>query len=124
MWAVSAPVLQGKRMTAVITLPSRLVRAPAPLQDKLLAQVRPPPRPSARPSAPPGAEPRCPALNRACRRGRPPGYPAGMPDFRDVIPGTRASAGRVSLAELQAAMASGELTSAALTAFYLYRSTG
>ena len=37
-----------------------------------------------------------------------------MPDFRDVIPGTRASAGRVSLAELQAAMASGELTSAAL----------
>ena len=44
-----------------------------------------------------------------------------MPDFRDVIPGTRASAGRVSLAELQAAMASGELTSAALTNFYLYR---
>jgi amidase len=44
-----------------------------------------------------------------------------MPDFRDVIPGTRASAGRVSLAELQAAMASGELTSAALTAFYLHR---
>ena len=44
-----------------------------------------------------------------------------MPDFRDVIPGTRASAGRVSLAELQAAMASGELTSAALTTFYLYR---
>ena len=40
MWAVSAPVLQGKRMTAVITVPSPLVRAPAPLQDKLLRQVR------------------------------------------------------------------------------------
>jgi DNA-binding IclR family transcriptional regulator len=40
VWAVSAPVLQGKRMTAVITVPSPLVRAPAPLQDKLLAQVR------------------------------------------------------------------------------------
>ena len=44
-----------------------------------------------------------------------------MPDFRDVIPGTHASAGQASLAELQAAMASGELTSAALTAFYLQR---
>ena len=40
MWAVSAPVLQGKRMIAVITVPSPLVRAPAPLQDKLLGQVR------------------------------------------------------------------------------------
>ena len=40
VWAVSAPVFQGKRMTAVITVPSPLVRAPAPLQDKLLAQVR------------------------------------------------------------------------------------
>ncbi len=40
VWAVSAPVLQGKRMTAVITVPSPLVRASAPLQDKLLAQVR------------------------------------------------------------------------------------
>jgi len=40
VWAVSAPVLQGKRMIAVITVPSPLVRAPAPLQDKLLGQVR------------------------------------------------------------------------------------
>jgi amidase len=44
-----------------------------------------------------------------------------MPDFRDMIPGTRVSAGRVSLAGLQAAMASGELTSRALTGFYLHR---
>src|SRR6201998_4729464 len=44
-----------------------------------------------------------------------------MPDFRDVIPGTRATAGQVSLAELQAAMASAALTSAALTGFYLQR---
>ena len=40
VFAVSAPVLQGKRMIAVITVPSPLVRAPAPLQDKLLGQVR------------------------------------------------------------------------------------
>ena len=40
VWAVSAPVLQGKRMIAVITVPSPLVRAPAPLQEKLVAQVR------------------------------------------------------------------------------------
>jgi amidase len=44
-----------------------------------------------------------------------------MPDFREVIPGTRASAGHTSLAELQTAMAAGELTSAELTAFYLQR---
>src|SRR5580658_5050910 len=44
-----------------------------------------------------------------------------MPDFRDVIPGTRASAGHASLAGLQTAMASGALTSAALTGFYLQR---
>jgi amidase len=44
-----------------------------------------------------------------------------MPDFREVIPGTRASAGHAPLAELQAAMAAGELTSAALTGFYLQR---
>ena len=44
-----------------------------------------------------------------------------MPDFREVIPGTRASAGHASLAELQAAMAAGELTSAELTSFYLQR---
>jgi DNA-binding IclR family transcriptional regulator len=40
VWAVSAPVLQGKRMIAVITVPSPLVRAPAPLQDRLIGQVR------------------------------------------------------------------------------------
>src|SRR6516165_8316904 len=44
-----------------------------------------------------------------------------MPDNRDVIPGTRAAAGQASLAELQATMASGELTYAALTGFYLQR---
>jgi amidase len=44
-----------------------------------------------------------------------------MPDYRDVIPGTHAAAGQASLAELQAAMASGELTSAVLTGFYLQR---
>jgi len=40
VWAVSAPVFQGKRMIAVITVPSPLVRAPEPLQQKLIAQVR------------------------------------------------------------------------------------
>jgi DNA-binding IclR family transcriptional regulator len=40
VWAVSAPVLQGKRMIAVVTVPSPLVRAPAPLQHKLIGQVR------------------------------------------------------------------------------------
>jgi DNA-binding IclR family transcriptional regulator len=40
VWAVSAPVLQGKRMIAVLTVPSPLVRAPTPLQQKLISQVR------------------------------------------------------------------------------------
>ena len=40
VWAVSAPVLQGKRMIAVVTVPSPLVRAPQPLQEKLVGQVR------------------------------------------------------------------------------------
>jgi DNA-binding IclR family transcriptional regulator len=40
VWAVSAPVLQGKRMIAVITVPSPLVRAPAHLQEKLVGQVQ------------------------------------------------------------------------------------
>ena len=40
VWAVSAPILQGKRMIAVITVPSPLVRAPAPLQHELVSQVR------------------------------------------------------------------------------------
>jgi DNA-binding IclR family transcriptional regulator len=39
VFAVSAPVFQGKRMIAVITVPSPLVRAPTPLQEKLLRQV-------------------------------------------------------------------------------------
>ncbi len=44
-----------------------------------------------------------------------------MPDFRDEIPGSRTGAGQVSLAGLQADMASGALSSAALTGFYLQR---
>jgi amidase len=44
-----------------------------------------------------------------------------MPDFRAVIPGTRISAGEASLAGLQAELAVGMLTSAALTGFYLQR---
>jgi len=44
-----------------------------------------------------------------------------MPDFRDVIPGTPARADQATLAELQAAMASGELTSAELTGLHLQR---
>ena len=45
VWAVSAPVMQGKRMIAVLTVPSPLVRAPQPLQEKLVAQVRAAPQP-------------------------------------------------------------------------------
>jgi amidase len=44
-----------------------------------------------------------------------------MPDFRDEIPGTQISAGRASVAGLQAELASGALSSAALTGFYLQR---
>ena len=44
-----------------------------------------------------------------------------MPDFRDAILGTRIGAGQASLTGLQAEMASGALTSAALTGFYLQR---
>jgi len=40
VWAASAPVLNGKRMLAVLTVPSPLVRAPASLQHQLLGQVR------------------------------------------------------------------------------------
>jgi DNA-binding IclR family transcriptional regulator len=41
VWAVSAPVMQGKRMIAVITVPSPLIRATAPIQQqKLVGQVR------------------------------------------------------------------------------------
>jgi amidase len=44
-----------------------------------------------------------------------------MPDFRDLIPGTQISAGHASLAGLQAELASGALSSVALTSFYLQR---
>jgi DNA-binding IclR family transcriptional regulator len=40
VWAASAPVQNGKRMLAVLTVPSPLVRAPASLQHQLLSQVR------------------------------------------------------------------------------------
>jgi len=39
VWAVSAPVLQGKRMIAVLTVPSPLVRASALQQERLIGQV-------------------------------------------------------------------------------------
>jgi DNA-binding IclR family transcriptional regulator len=38
--AVSAPVLQGKRMIAALTVPSPLIRTPPPLRDPLITQVR------------------------------------------------------------------------------------
>src|SRR5580698_885847 len=44
-----------------------------------------------------------------------------MPDFRDAILGTRIGAGQAPLTELQAEMASGALTSVALTGLYLQR---
>ncbi|MGH3223238.1 MAG: amidase family protein, partial [Streptosporangiaceae bacterium] len=44
-----------------------------------------------------------------------------MPDFRDLIPGTRIRAGAATLAALQAEMAAGALDSATLTGFYLQR---
>jgi len=44
-----------------------------------------------------------------------------MSDFRDAILGTRIGAGQASLTELQAEMASGALTSVALTGLYLQR---
>ena len=40
VWAASAQVMHGKRMVAVLTVPSPLVRAPLPLQEKLVGQVR------------------------------------------------------------------------------------
>ena len=39
VWAASAPVLQGKRMTAVLTVPSPLVRVPVSLRRRLIRQV-------------------------------------------------------------------------------------
>src|SRR5580700_6237984 len=118
VFAVSAPVFQGKRMIAVITVPSPLVRAPAPLQEKLLSQVRAAAQDLNEALR---VTRRLPATHAALTTPGSHRYPSGMPDFREVIPGTRASAGHASLAELQAAMAAGELTSAELTSFYLQR---
>ena len=39
VWAASARVMQGKRLVAVLTVPSPLVRAPADRRAKLLGQV-------------------------------------------------------------------------------------
>src|ERR1700730_15153374 len=44
-----------------------------------------------------------------------------MPEFRDVIPGSQVSVSQPTLAGLQAALAAGTLSSAALTGFYLQR---
>jgi DNA-binding IclR family transcriptional regulator len=40
VWAAAAQVMQGKRMAAVLTVPSPLVRAPAEQRTHLLGQVR------------------------------------------------------------------------------------
>ncbi len=40
VFAASAPVLQGKRMVAALTVPSPLVRAPVSQQHQLVTQVR------------------------------------------------------------------------------------
>src|SRR6476661_8712563 len=40
VWAAAAQVMQGKRMIAVLTVPSPLVRAPAEQRMQLLGQVR------------------------------------------------------------------------------------
>jgi len=40
VWAASAQVMHGKRMVAVLTVPSPLVRAPAEERARLLGQVR------------------------------------------------------------------------------------
>ncbi|MGH3183292.1 MAG: IclR family transcriptional regulator domain-containing protein, partial [Streptosporangiaceae bacterium] len=40
VWAASVQVTQGKRMVAVLTVPSPLVRAPAEQRTQLLGQVR------------------------------------------------------------------------------------
>jgi amidase len=44
-----------------------------------------------------------------------------MPDFPEIIPGTHLRASHATLAQLQAVMASGDLSSEALTGFYLDR---
>jgi len=40
VWAASAPVLQGRRVIAALTIPSPLSRAPSTLREKRLNQVR------------------------------------------------------------------------------------
>jgi DNA-binding IclR family transcriptional regulator len=40
VWAASAPVTDGRAVVAALPVPAPLVRAPAELQDRLLAQVR------------------------------------------------------------------------------------
>jgi DNA-binding IclR family transcriptional regulator len=40
VWAASAPVLQGRRVVAALTIPSPLSRAPSTLREKRLNQVR------------------------------------------------------------------------------------
>ncbi len=40
VWAASAAVTDGRSVVAALTVPSPLVRAPAELQERLLAQVR------------------------------------------------------------------------------------
>jgi DNA-binding IclR family transcriptional regulator len=40
IWAASAPITDGRAVVAALTVPSPLMRAPAELQDRLLAQVR------------------------------------------------------------------------------------
>jgi len=40
VWAAAAQVIYGKRMVAVLTVPSPLVRAPAEQRELLLSQLR------------------------------------------------------------------------------------
>jgi DNA-binding IclR family transcriptional regulator len=73
VFAVAAPVFQGKRTIAVITVPSPLVRAPAELREKILDQVR---------LAAQGINEGLPAARRALRGHRLHRYPAehaGLP---------------------------------------------
>ncbi|MBV9450496.1 MAG: IclR family transcriptional regulator [Streptosporangiaceae bacterium] len=40
VWAVAAPVLHGKRVVAVLTIPMPVSRAPVPIRERRLSQVR------------------------------------------------------------------------------------
>ena len=40
VWAISAPVLQGRRTVAALTIPSPLTRAPTPIREHRLNQLR------------------------------------------------------------------------------------